>query len=98
MLPRHRGMFTAFCHAPKSFRVKRLMNIYKDLTEEKARALITESDRTREIYFNEMTGHDWTCAKNYNLSIDTSLQPLDDIADLLIKLSEKQRKAAAAIA
>jgi len=98
MLPRHRGMFSAFCHAPKGFRIRRIMSIYKNLTEEKARALITESDRTREIYFNEMTSHDWTCARNYNLSIDTSLQPLDDIADLIIKLSEKQRNAAAAVA
>jgi CMP/dCMP kinase len=89
LLPRHRGMFSAFCHAPWSFRTKRIMSIYQDLTEEKARALITESDRTREIYFNEMTGHDWTCAKNYNLSIDTSLQPLEEIAELIIKLSAK---------
>ena len=74
------------------------MNIYKDLTEEKARALIIESDRTREIYFNEMTSHDWTCARNYNLSIDTSLQPLDDIADLIIDLSAKQRRVTAATA
>jgi len=86
-------MFSAFCHAPRSFRVRRIMSIYKDLAEERARELITQSDRTREIYFNEMTGHDWTCAKNYNLSIDTSLQPLDQIADLIIKLSEKQRRA-----
>src|SRR5438132_12731627 len=96
ILSRHRCMFTVFCHASKSFRVKLIMNIYKDLTEEKARALITESDRTREIYFNEMTSHDWTCAKNYNLSIDTSLQPLDDIADLIIALSQRQRGAATA--
>ncbi len=93
LLPRHRGMFSTFCHAPKGFRVKRIMNIYKDLSEEKARALITESDRTRELYFHEMTSHDWMCARNYNLSIDTSLQPLDEIADLIIKLSEKPRNA-----
>ncbi|HXI61387.1 MAG TPA: cytidylate kinase-like family protein [Pyrinomonadaceae bacterium] len=98
MLPRHRGMFTVFCHAPKSFRVKRIRSIYQDLTEEKARSLIIESDRTREIYFNEMTSHDWTCARNYNLSIDTSLQPLEDIADLIVALSQKQRGAATATA
>ena len=95
VLPRHRGMFSVFCHAPKSFRVKRLMSVYDDLTEAKARELIMESDKTREIYFNEMTGHDWTCAKNYNLSIDTSLMPLEDIAELIGKLSEPQRRAAA---
>jgi cytidylate kinase len=90
LLPRHRGMFSVFCHAPKSFRVKRLMNVYPDLSEEKARLLITQSDRTREIYFNEMTTHDWTCARNYNLSIDTSLMPLEETAELIIKLSEQR--------
>ena len=98
MLPRHRGMFSVFCHAPKTFRAKRLMNIYNDLTDERARTLIAESDRTREIYFNEMTGHDWMCARNYNLSIDTSLQPLEDIAELIIKLSQRQRGVASAAA
>ena len=91
LLPRHQGMFTVFCHAPKSFRARRLMSVYQDLSEERARELIVESDRTREIYFNEMTDHDWTCARNYHLSIDTSRQPLEEIADLIIKLSERQR-------
>jgi cytidylate kinase len=91
LLPRHRGTFSVFCHAPKSFRVKRLKNIYPDLSDEKARLLITDSDRTRELYFNEMTDHDWTCARNYNLSIDTSLMPLDQIAELIIRLSERER-------
>lgn len=95
LLPRHRGMFSVFCHAPKRFRINRIMKLYEGLSEEKARALITESDRTREIYFHEMTGHDWMCARNYQLSIDTSLQPLDEIAELIIKLSEKQRRRAA---
>ena len=98
MLPRHRGMFSVFCHAPKSFRVKRIMNVYENLNEEKARTLIAESDRTREIYFNEMTGHDWMCAKNYNLSIDTSLQSLEEIADLIISLSQRQRGVQSAAA
>ncbi len=90
MLPRHRGTFSVFCHAPRSFRCRRLQNIYEGLTEERARELITESDRTRELYFNEMTNHDWTCAKNYNLTIDTSVMPLDEIAELIIRLSAKQ--------
>src|SRR5260370_13767550 len=96
LLQRHRGMFSVFCHAPKSVRIKRVMSIYDDLSDEKARSLIAESDRTREIYFNEMTGHDWTCAKNYTLSIDTSLQPLEESAELIIKLSDRHRHAAEA--
>jgi len=98
LLPRHRGMFSVFCHAPKSFRVKRVMRIYHNLSEDEARTLIIESDRTREIYFNEMTGHDWTCARNYCLSIDTSLQTLEESAELIIKLSDRQRRVAGASA
>lgn len=97
LLPRHRGMFTVFCHAPKSFRIKRLMEVYQDLSEAQARELIVESDRTREIYFNEMTDHDWTCARNYHLSIDTSRQSLEEIADLIISLSEQQRSPVAGV-
>jgi cytidylate kinase len=91
LLPRHRGMFTTFCHAPKSFRIKRLMSVYQDLSDVRARELIVESDRTREIYLNEMTDHDWTCARNYHLSIDTSRQPLEEIAEMIITLSQRQR-------
>jgi hypothetical protein len=36
------------------------------------------------------------CAKNYNLSIDTSIQPLEKIADLIIELSRRHVEAAAA--
>ena len=92
LLPRHRGKFSVFCHAPRSFRMKRLMSVYDGLREEKAKNLIADSDRTREIYFHTMTGHDWTCAKNYQLSIDTSTQALDDVAELIIKLSEPCRR------
>src|SRR5258706_8422392 len=76
LLPRHRGTFSVFCHAPKSFRIKRLMNIYPALSDGKARLLITDSDRTREIYFTEITDHYWLRARNYYLSTDTSLMAL----------------------
>jgi hypothetical protein len=84
VLPRHKRMLNIFCHAPRSFRIKRLQEVYKDLEMESARSLIKESDEMREKYFAEMTAHDWTCAHNYHLSIDTSLMPLDDLAQLLI--------------
>jgi len=53
--------------------------------------MVKESDEMRERYFAEMTGHEWTCARNYHLSINTSLQPLDDVAEMIIKLIKKCR-------
>jgi cytidylate kinase len=86
LLPRHARMFNIFCHAPRSFRVRRLTDLYEDLDAEAAQARIRESDEMRERYFAEMTAHDWNCASNYHLSIDTSLMPLDDLAQLIIEL------------
>jgi CMP/dCMP kinase len=94
VLPRHPGMFNVFCHAPKSFRARRLTDIYDDLTTEGARALMAESDQMREKYFLEMTGHEWASAKNYHVSIDTSCQPLEEIAEMIIDLQEQRRKRA----
>jgi cytidylate kinase len=91
VLPRHTGMFCIFFQAPLNFRIKRIMRIYNLPDHEKAREMIEESDQMRERYFAEMTGHDWTCAKNYHFSLDTSLFPLDDIAELLIELLKRKK-------
>ena len=90
VLPRHPRMFNIFCHAPRSFRIKRVLDVYENLDTEAARALIAQSDQMRERYFAEMTEHEWTCAKNYHLSIDTSLTPLDDMAEIMIDLVKRR--------
>lgn len=95
VLPRHTGSFSVFCHAPQSFRVKRFMELYESHTREGARAILAESDETRKQYFLAMTGRDWACAENYDLSVNTSLYPLDEIADLIIQLAERRRAAVA---
>lgn len=91
VLPRHPGMFSIFCHAPASFRLKRIMQLYDAATKEDARRMMEESDEMRKRYFNAMTGYDWACAENYNLSIDTSLLPLEEIAEMLINLLKRKR-------
>ena len=90
LLPRHPKMFSIFCHAPMSFRIERVMDVYKDLSPERARTQIKESDQMRERYFAEMTNHEWTCAKNYHLSVDTSLLPLDDIAQTILTIMQRK--------
>ena len=88
ILPRHSRTLNIFCHAPRSFRIKRLMEVYGELDPEAARSMINESDQMRERYFAEMTQHEWTCAKNYHLSVDTSLMPLDEIAATIIEMAK----------
>jgi cytidylate kinase len=91
VLPRHPGMLSVFCHAPARFRIKRIMELYEVKTKEEARAILEESDETRKRYFEAMTGHDWACAENYHVSIDTSLLPMDEIAEMLIGLLKRKQ-------
>lgn len=91
LLPRHAGMFSVFCHAPLRFRTRRVKEIYQTATNDEARQMVQESDDMRKRYFAAMTGQDWACAENYHLSIDTSLFPLEEIADTLIDLLRRKR-------
>jgi cytidylate kinase len=88
-IPKHAGLFSVFCHAPAAFRIRRVMELYGG-TQEEARLMLEESDEMRKRYFSEMTGHDWACAENYNLSIDTSLFPLEEVAELIVELLKRK--------
>ncbi len=90
ILPAHPGKLNIFCHAPLEFRTRRVIELYQAGTDADARRMIQESDETRKRYFMEMTGKDWARAENYHLAIDTSLLPLDGMAELLLELL-KQR-------
>lgn len=90
LLPKHPGLFSIFCHAPASFRIGRIMQLYGAETKEDARQMIEESDELRKKYFNVMTGYEWACAENYNLSIDTSLFPLEEVAEIIIQLLKRK--------
>ena len=85
MLPRRPRKVSIFCHAPVSFRVRRLQEVYPGTDEEQAQALVAESDEMRGRYIEEMTGKDWVCLQNYHLAIDTSTLPLPQIAELLLE-------------
>jgi CMP/dCMP kinase len=91
VLPKHPGMFSVFCHAPLRSRIKRVRDIYQTPTEDEARAMILESDEVRKKYFATMMNHDWTCAENYHLSLDTSLLSLEESAEMLIEILRRKR-------
>jgi len=42
----------------------------------------------RQRFFERMTNLDWTCADNYHLCIDTSIYPLPDLAERLVRFIE----------
>jgi len=84
VLDHHPGMINLFLHAPVSFRIDRVIELYHAPNRESAREMIEESDKMRKKYFAQMTGRDWACAINYHLSIDTSANSFPVIVDMLV--------------
>jgi cytidylate kinase len=91
VLPQHSGSFNIFCHAPLDFRIKRVMELYNAPTPDAARTLIEESDDMRRRYYIEMTGREWTDASNYHVSVDTSLYPLEELANAIVGMINMRR-------
>ncbi len=83
VLPPHPGMVNIFLHAPEHYRVRRLLEHAQAANETEARTLIARSDETRRRYIRQMIDRDEYDARAYHLSLDTSVLPLLDTADLL---------------
>ncbi len=61
-----------FIHAPHDYRLERIVKdgIAADLRQAQTR--IDESDRRRTRFIKDMTGVEWTNARNYHLCVDSS--------------------------
>jgi cytidylate kinase len=89
VLPRHSRMVNLYFHAPLKFRLRRVMEVY-NIDRHEAGRMIKESDEMRRRYFARMTDMDWTCADNYHLCIDTSIYPLPELAERLLRFIERK--------
>lgn len=63
-----------FIHAPKDYRVKKVMEMYGD-TEQEGRKSIARSDAARGAYYKSISGHTWGDPHQYELSVDSSIGP-----------------------
>jgi hypothetical protein len=58
-----------------------------DLGEAAARRMVEQSDRNRAKFVQSLRGRSWTDACLYDLTVDTSIVPIDDAADLIATVS-----------
>ncbi|MDE7416721.1 MAG: MATE family efflux transporter [Lachnospiraceae bacterium] len=61
-----------FVHAPKDYRIKKVMEMYGDTVAE-AEKNIEHSDAARSAYYKSITGMHWGHSDNYELCIDSSI-------------------------
>lgn len=61
-----------FIHAPKDFRVSRVMEVYGD-SESEAKKNISRSDDARASYYKNISGLEWGDASNYDLCLNSAI-------------------------
>jgi len=76
-----------FLHGDIPFRIKRVQKLY-NVTEEVAKQMIVKSDKDRAQYFHSFTGEEWTDARQYDLSINTSKMDFENSLKLIMKFLE----------
>ncbi len=78
--PEHVSIFLYGDHDARVARVQRLNQI----TDAEASTMVDQSDKSRAQYCKTFTGKEWTDARNYDLSIDTSKLGLDKAVELVL--------------
>jgi cytidylate kinase len=79
-----RGVVTAFLHAPEAWRIERVQELY-GLDAAKARKDVHDSDRDRRQFIRALADIDWTDARAYDISLDTSTLGFEATIDLLAR-------------
>ena len=69
-----RKIIRIFIHAPKAYRVKKVMEMYGD-TEQEGKKSIARSDAARSTYYKSISGHEWGDVHQYELTVDSSIGP-----------------------
>lgn len=71
VLRNRENLVRIFIHAPKAYRVKKVMEMYGD-TEQEGRRSIAHSDTARGAYYESISGKVWGDARQYELCLDSS--------------------------
>ncbi len=72
-----------FIHAPLEFRIRRVMEVRKISDYEKIKSQVVESDRRRTKFVKDIIGVNWMDARNFHLSIDSSIVDFPSILGII---------------
>ncbi|MCM1484491.1 MAG: cytidylate kinase-like family protein [Muribaculaceae bacterium] len=78
-------LVSLFVHAPMEQCVARILAREPELTPEQARSRAERTNKLRAGYYNFYTDKTWGAASSYDLTLDTSLMPMDDIVDVIVE-------------
>ena len=86
-LREHPNHISIFLHGDITFRKGRIQNLY-NVSEEVAGKMIVQNDKERALYHYTFTDKEWTDARRYDISIDTSKIGVDKSIEVILKYLE----------
>jgi cytidylate kinase len=84
VLREHPNHVSIFLHGDITFRNGRIQKLY-NVSEEVAGKMIAQNDKERAHYNHTFTGKEWTDARQYDISMDTSKIGVDKTVEFILK-------------
>ncbi len=78
----------AHIYADEKFRANRIVEVYGE-REESPEKRIKDKDKKRKTYYEYYTDRKWGVAKNYNISLDSSVLGIENCIDILVEIMTK---------
>jgi len=91
VLRNYDNVVRVFIHAPKEYRIGRVMEIYGDSRQE-AQRNIHRSDKARAAYYKHISDNRWGDARHYELMVDSSVG-IEKTADMLLQYVSQNTNA-----
>jgi cytidylate kinase len=79
------NLVNVFVHASKEDCVQRVMSRDASKTHDQAQAFVEKTNKLRANFYNFYTDKRWGDATSYDLTFNSSVLSLEDIADLIVK-------------
>ena len=70
-----------FVHASKEYRQQRVLEQYGEIEGKTIAERLEEKDKKRMLYYKHYTDRDWGDVKNYHLTVNTAVFPVDMAVD-----------------
>jgi CMP/dCMP kinase len=82
-------LLNVFVHAPKIFRIERMIKFYGAHDESQAREMIKRTDYDRECYTEKLTERSWYDARNYHMAFDMSQVGFEAAEDMIVSVANR---------
>ena len=79
-----------FVHAPADACAERIVDRMDCKSHEEAKTLAVRTNKLRANFYNFYTDKRWCAAESYDLTLDSSLLPMEQLADMVIEYIHKR--------